>query len=184
MLIVYGFVVQPCLLIIPAYLNIPFVVLTPEVMPDHHRIPHLPSFIGNLYNEYSDKITFLERLHNMFLYFQYANTLPILIGNGRLLSEYGSPDFKSMIWKQMLREAQLIICIRDHVLDSPKPTMPYLIFISGIVDKPNPLPNETEMTMNSSAQYGVMVQSPPSGNLGIPSCHLGTPTRLYSVHIS
>jgi glucuronosyltransferase len=159
MILVDGSLIQPCLLVIPAYLKVPFVLITPEVMPDHHRILHLPSFAGNFYNEYSGEITFLGRLHNTFLYFLYAIMFPIPVYNDTLLEEYGQSEFKDMTWTQMLRQTELIICIRDHILDSPEPTMPHLVLISGIVDKPKPLANAIEKIMNASTEYGVIVMS-------------------------
>jgi hypothetical protein len=110
--IVDGLATYPCLLTIPAYLDIPFVVITPEVMPDHYRIPHLPSFVGNFYNSYSEEMTFIERLHNLYIYFIYASTYPLQLNDDTLLNEYGRPDVKMLSWKDMLRKAELIINFR------------------------------------------------------------------------
>jgi len=125
-----------CLYLIPHRLQIPYITYTDAIDPLFVRVPWLPSFVPCGISPFSEKMTFVERLKNMFYLFSFTFILPVLIpepprevmekfrryGHFDSLDELGS---KSVLW----------LSTKDDVLDYAKPTMPNVVNIGGLTVK-------------------------------------------------
>ena len=125
-----------CLYLIPHRLQIPYITYTDAIDPLFVRVPWLPSFVPCGISPFSEKMTFVERLKNMFYLFSFTFILPVLIpepprevmekfrryGHFDSLDELGS---KSVLW----------LSTKDDVLDYAKPTMPNVLNIGGLTVK-------------------------------------------------
>ena len=149
----------PCLLIVPAYLDVPFAIMSSELSPDMYRIPFLPSFVGNFYNEVSDQMTFWERLENTIFYIVYAYYTPVHLEDDRLLETYATPKYKELTWIELARKVEIIIYPRSFIVDWPEPMMPHIINIPGVVYPSKPLPAHLEKIINGSADNGVIIMT-------------------------
>lgn len=143
---------------IPHRLGIPTVTLSHNFEPWSARVPWLPSFVPLNFVAMSDKMTFIERVQNLFLYFilhvrHQAPELPKDISEA--YSEYG--EFSSL--DDLMQRTQLWVVTSDSVLDYSKPRMPNMVEAGGLSTKPpHPLsPYWKEIVENSPD--GVVVVS-------------------------
>jgi len=142
--IVDSFLVCPCNLILPKYLEIPFVSNCGLFIPWNIRIPALPSF-ANFMSAWTDlsDITFTSRLSNLVMYLTINRFLSSMAPENNTLLERYAPKYES--WNDLLLQSELFLVGRDHHLGAPIPEMPNYISVAGLTTaKPKKLPKELE----------------------------------------
>jgi len=160
-----------CFYLIPHLLQIPYITYTDSIDPLLVRVPWLPSFVPCGISPFSEKMTFVERLKNMFYLFSFTFILPVLIpepprevmdkfrryGHFDSLDELGS---KSVLW----------LSTKDDVLDYAKPTMPNVVNIGGLTVKrtTGELPSDINSFIDG-AKKGVVLMTFGSVASVIPS---------------
>ena len=160
-----------CFYLIPHRLQIPYITYTDSIDPLLVRVPWLPSFVPCGISPFSEKMTFVERLKNMFYLFSFTFILPVLIpepprevmdkfrryGHFDSLDELGS---KSVLW----------LSTKDDVLDYAKPTMPNVVNIGGLTVKrtTGELPSDINSFIDG-AKKGVVLMTFGSVASVIPS---------------
>ena len=157
--IVDGSVLSYCGFLLPYIYEIPYVLMHSSTHPWVAGVPALPSFSPLIQAApvYSDKMTFWQRVENLFYYIFMYSFIP-LPGryNMSLLQEYAS-DVTT--WEALVYESELFIITRDHLLEKPSPSMPNYIQTPGItVSPPKPLPKDLEAIM-AGAHKGVVLVS-------------------------
>ena len=157
--IVDGLFFARCLYLFPVKLGVPYVTLTTfqEVWPA--RIPALPSFVPFHYAEFSEKMTFVERLGNTLI-----NIIWIL--NSRTSPPLSPPirdkytDVLARVnFDELILDSKLWFFNSDIMLDYPKPLMPNVVHIGGMSPRPGkPLEPDLQSFMDSHTE-GVVVVS-------------------------
>ncbi|XP_047436860.1 UDP-glucuronosyltransferase 2C1-like [Mugil cephalus] len=158
------FLTDPALpggVILARYLKLPLVfnVRWTSQGEGHFTIAPSPlSYVPMTGTELSDKMSFLERLLNVFIFgfaeFQIAQyILPIYEG---LMKKYFGPDADYLAMFQ----ADLWLMRVDFVFEFPRPTMPNVVYMGGFQCKPaKPLPQHLEEFVQSSGEHGVIIMS-------------------------
>ncbi|KAM3624761.1 uncharacterized protein V6R79_001161 [Siganus canaliculatus] len=154
--------VTPTGVVFAHYLELPLVfnVRWTSHGEGHFDIAPSPlSYIPMFGSELSDKMSFGERVLNMFFYamtefqVQYY-VLPIYTD---VIKKYLGPDVN---YRALFQAADIWLMRVDFVFEFPRPTMPNVIYMGGFQCKPaKPLPQHLEEFMQSSGEHGVVIMS-------------------------
>ena len=146
--LVEPFAPNPCVVLLPYNLNIPFVSMTRAYLPWNIRMPALPSFLripGIITTD--NQPTFLNALTNS-MYYLFAHWKVSGIWNNTLLYRYCP---QHLTWNDVILKSELVFFIGDHHLDSALPMFPNFISVPGITIRPaKPLPDKLE---NLTSQF-------------------------------
>ena len=113
LVVVDGFILCPCNLILPEYLGIPYVAVSAVFPPLSLSIPAFPHFYPSQLTEFSDKMILMEKLVNTFMTYMMMN-LPFKEAHDvSLLREYNIQGQ----WIDLLRKAELFIFSRNHLME-------------------------------------------------------------------
>ncbi|KAM4624196.1 UDP-glucuronosyltransferase 1-2-like [Polymixia lowei] len=115
-----------------------------------------------------DKMTFLQRLKNMFHYFLNMGIDRFMVSPhyDRLVERYFEPDVS---FYHLLQGADIWLMRVDFVFEFPRPTMPNIVYIGGFQCKPSePLTSELEEFVESSGEHGVILMSLGTLVKGLP----------------
>lgn len=115
-----------------------------------------------------DKMTFSQRVRNMFHYFlnMYIDSLVVSPHYDRLVEKYFEPGTS---FYHLLQGADIWLMRVDFVFEFPRPTMPNIVYIGGFQCKPSkPLPKELEEFVQSSGEHGVVLMSLGTLVKGLP----------------
>ena len=134
LVIVDRFVAGSCMFLIPHILGVPYVGMGSVLFPWTGGDTALPSFVPTTLSDFSDNISFYQRLFNLFIHAAYISE-SIFPGdsNHTLLREF-APEMTS--WVNLVQRAELQINTRNHLLEWSRPLAPNTIEIPGITAKP------------------------------------------------
>jgi len=154
--VVEPFVLGPCSLMLPKYMGIPFVSLTPLLFPWTIRVPTLPSaYVQAGPWPLANLGTLKGRMDNFIIYLLLQFEFIVKIDLG-LLKEYAG---ELSTWDELIRESVLFIIENDNTLEDSYPVMPNVIRVSGFTSKPsNPLPTDLQEIANQSSS-GIIVMT-------------------------
>lgn len=118
------------------------------------------SYVPEFNSLLTDRMTLLERIANTAVYLvqrigiQYI-ALPKY---DRIMKKYGVQPQVAM--NDLVQGSRLWMLCTDLALEFPRPTLPHVVYIGGILTKPpNPLPEEFEAWVNDTAEHGFVVVS-------------------------
>ncbi|XP_075463476.1 UDP-glucuronosyltransferase 1A6-like isoform X3 [Ascaphus truei] len=154
--------VSLCGVIIAEYLDIPSVNFL-RGLPcaydyDSAQCTSPISYVPSLFTQYSDHMTFLQRLQNMLVKFvEPYYCRGFFSAFERMGSEFLQREVTA---PQLFRRTSVWLLRYDFVFEYPRPVMPNMVFIGGIncVLK-KPLTKEFEKLVNSSGEHGFVVFS-------------------------
>ena len=146
----------PCNVILPHHLSIPAVSVTFTLLGWKARVPVSPAVTPVVTLEYSDRMTFLQRLVNVAVYVA-ESVYPVCEQNTTLLRKF-APGVTS--WTELLQRTTLLyIVTHDHLLEWPEPQMPNVIHTPGLTAHPaGELPRQLSDLMEA-AMDGVIILS-------------------------
>uniref|UniRef100_A0A147A2Y0 UDP-glucuronosyltransferase n=1 Tax=Fundulus heteroclitus TaxID=8078 RepID=A0A147A2Y0_FUNHE len=107
----------------------------------------------------TDKMTFLQRVKNLFFYAIWKAQDAFLIEPQyqAVCDKFFGPEVR---YRDLLRGADLWLMRVDFVFEYPRPTMPNVIYIGGFqCEPPQPLPENLEEFVQSSGEHGVIIMS-------------------------
>uniref|UniRef100_A0A3B3Z091 UDP-glucuronosyltransferase n=1 Tax=Poecilia mexicana TaxID=48701 RepID=A0A3B3Z091_9TELE len=144
------------------YLKLPL-VLNVRWIPGgegHFSLAPSPlSYIPAVFSHFSDKMPFVQRIHNiifhgMLVYMQYFVSGP----KYRVICDkYFRDDVNTL---SLIQAADLWLMRVDFTFEFPRPTMPNVIYIGGFQGKPSkPLSSDLEEFVQSSGEHGVIVMT-------------------------
>ncbi|XP_042161186.1 UDP-glucuronosyltransferase 2A1-like [Oncorhynchus tshawytscha] len=116
----------------------------------------------------SDKMTFCQRVGNVFIYLlnMIIDMFVISPHYDRLVKNYFEPGTN---FYHLLQGTDLWLMRVDFVFEFPRPTMPNIVYIGGFQCKPSkPLPTELEEFVQSSGEHGVILMSLGTLVKGLP----------------
>ncbi|XP_044063465.1 UDP-glucuronosyltransferase 2A2-like isoform X2 [Siniperca chuatsi] len=110
-------------------------------------------------SELTDRMTFFERVKNVFFYTMRMHLYKQVVGPhySALSSRYFGPDVD---YFSLFQAADLWLMRVDFVFEFPRPTMPNVVYMGGFQCKPaEPLPQHLEEFVQSSGEHGVIIMS-------------------------
>uniref|UniRef100_A0A3Q3WU11 UDP glucuronosyltransferase 5 family, polypeptide D1 n=1 Tax=Mola mola TaxID=94237 RepID=A0A3Q3WU11_MOLML len=111
----------------------------------HFAIAPSPlSYVPLTGTELSDKMSFFERMFNVFMFsfWEYQIAKYVLPSYAGMIEKYLGPDID---YKSLFQAADLWLMRVDFVFEFPRPTMPNVIYMGGFQCKPSkPLPQHLE----------------------------------------
>uniref|UniRef100_A0A8V5H6U7 UDP-glucuronosyltransferase n=1 Tax=Melopsittacus undulatus TaxID=13146 RepID=A0A8V5H6U7_MELUD len=152
----------PCGQIVAEHLSLPSVYLLrglPCSLDFHATLcPHPPSYIPRFFTRYTDRMRFLQRVHNLLASLSSS-----------LLCSFLYAPYNSVIKEFLQREATLLELLShasiwlmkyDFVFEYPRPLMPNMVLIGGIsCTQKKALSQEFEAIVNASGEHGIIVFS-------------------------
>jgi glucuronosyltransferase len=155
--IVDMFVLSMCKVLVARTLNIPFVMMSTTDQPWLEHVPVLPSFCPNIVLHFTDKMSFMQRLINIYLYY-IVYVFPSFPGRiaKPLLQKY-LPEVSHL--DELVSQAELFIVTRDHILEWPQPTMPHVIRTPPLSIRPGKQLNMDLRQLVDTANEGVIIIS-------------------------
>ncbi|KAK2853569.1 hypothetical protein Q5P01_006230 [Channa striata] len=148
--------------ILAKYLNLPLVYNVRWLIGGEGHLAIAPSpisYIPITGSGNTDKMTFLQRVHNMVLYL-VVKSQNYLVGKlvyQPISDKYLGPNYD---FNQFLLDADLWLMRVDFAFEYPRPTMPNVVYIGGFQCKPaKPLPQDLEDFVQSSGEHGVIIMS-------------------------
>jgi UDP:flavonoid glycosyltransferase YjiC (YdhE family) len=173
LVLVEPFGVNPCFLVVPHYLGVPFVSVTAIIVPFAFRLPALPSFYpahhqGPDLIEFPSMRTLRERITNTLMTaFMMVVLVPTLWSDTSLLQQY-APGVDS--WEQLMLKSEILLVENDYLLDKVMPLLPHVVTIAGCSAQPaKPLPESIEKIMAQSGDDGVILASFGTSAYRMPS---------------
>ena len=156
LLIFDGFFYCPCNVILASHLSIPAVFVSCSFMGWNARVPINPAVTSLMIFDYSDRMTFLQRLVNVAFYVG-STVYKINEQNTTLLQKF-APGVTS--WVELQQQTTVLYIItRDHLLEWPEPQMPNVIRIPGVTTHPaGELPRQLNELMDAAGD-GVIIVS-------------------------
>ncbi|XP_073722325.1 UDP-glucuronosyltransferase 2A2-like [Misgurnus anguillicaudatus] len=109
--------------------------------------------------ELSDRMSFFERVKNVFMYYLYETQAALLFGPyyNALCERFIGPG---ETFFPLIQAADLWLHRVDFIFEFPRPTMPNVVYMGGFQCKPSkPLPKDLEDFVQSSGDHGVIVMS-------------------------
>ncbi|XP_077978856.1 UDP-glucuronosyltransferase 2C1-like [Glandiceps talaboti] len=157
------FVICPILLV--QQLSLPFVLvgnnrISPMMDGDMYNIPSNPAYVPSMGTGLTSQMSFLQRLKNVA---NYGSSY--VLYNFYMLPHYRNLQHKynirpELTLHKMAEAAELFIYNTDFAFDYPRPLMPNVVLIGGIMAGPaEPLEKDLEEFMQSSGEHGVVIFS-------------------------
>ncbi|XP_062972115.1 UDP-glucuronosyltransferase 1-6-like isoform X5 [Elgaria multicarinata webbii] len=152
----------PCGVILAEYLSIPSVYFFRGFPCSlEHAIcksPNPVSYIPRCYTKYTDQMTFIQRVVNLFVNAVETSLFKILYNKYQdIASEFLQRDVHL---PTLYRNGSIWLLRYDFVFEYPKPFMPNMVFIGGInCEEGKVLPVEFETVVNKSGEHGIVVFS-------------------------
>ncbi|XP_053277928.1 UDP-glucuronosyltransferase 2C1-like [Pleuronectes platessa] len=107
----------------------------------------------------SDKMSFIQRLKNLFFFAIWQIQDGFLINSQyqAVCDKFFGPEVR---YSDLLQGADLWLMRVDFVFEFPRTTMPNVVYIGGFQCKPaEPLPEHLEVFVQSSGEHGVIIMS-------------------------
>ncbi|XP_054587870.1 UDP-glucuronosyltransferase 2A2 [Nothobranchius furzeri] len=148
--------------IVAKYLNLPLVYNVRWLIPEDAHFALAPSplsYVPVVGTSSTDKMTFFQRVKNVFLYevTQLQTFTAIRQVYQPLCDKYLGPDHD---FDHMMKDADIWLMRTDFVFDFPRPTMPNVVYMGGFHCKdPEPLPEHLEEFVQSSGEHGFIIMS-------------------------
>uniref|UniRef100_A0A8C6SL48 UDP-glucuronosyltransferase n=1 Tax=Neogobius melanostomus TaxID=47308 RepID=A0A8C6SL48_9GOBI len=126
----------------------------------HHSIAPSPlSYTPVAMSELTDKMSFMQRVKNMLIYF-FTRFQILCVSDPvfkPLVHKYFGPDVHYM---ELFQAADIWLMRNDFTFEFPRPTMPNVVYMSGFQCKPSrPLSKELEQFVQSSGEHGVIIMT-------------------------
>ncbi|MCI4381903.1 hypothetical protein PGIGA_G00257160 [Pangasianodon gigas] len=109
--------------------------------------------------ELTDKMTFIQRVTNVLIYFYTYYQQENYFGQHYKVfcQKYFGPDVD---YFSLFQNADIWLMRNDFTFEFPRPTMPNVVYMGGFQCKPsNPLPDDLEKFVQSSGKHGVIIMS-------------------------
>ncbi|XP_071990931.1 UDP-glucuronosyltransferase 3A1-like isoform X2 [Engystomops pustulosus] len=151
---------NPCHLLIVEKLGIPYIAFFPGPFsyPLGFWLPSPPSYVPMYVSGFTDRMNFLERVINTFL---YLGSNMVEIKNEEIfrgvIEEHFPPDSRPTL-SDLYHKAELWIYNMDFSIEFPRPLLPHIQYISGLRAKPaKPVSQDLEDFIAESGDSGFIL---------------------------
>ncbi|CAJ1056442.1 UDP-glucuronosyltransferase 2C1-like isoform X1 [Xyrichtys novacula] len=117
------------------------------------------SYVPFTATEFTDKMTFFQRVSNVLRYVLGMYTMSQITEPHYkpLVKKYFGPDVD---YSTFFLDADIWLMRNDFIFEYPRPTMPNIVYMGGFQCKPpKPLPADLEEFVESSGDHGVIVMT-------------------------
>lgn len=121
--------------------------------------PSPPSYIPAAGSQLSNRMSFVERVKNVFHYVLNRCIDQFIVSPeyDKLVANYFGPETD---FYHLLQGADIWLMRSNFIFEFPRPTMPNIVYIGGFQCKPSkPLPADLEEFVKGSGEYGVVIMS-------------------------
>ncbi|XP_072031990.1 2-hydroxyacylsphingosine 1-beta-galactosyltransferase-like [Amphiura filiformis] len=155
----------PCDVLLAHYLNIPFIGVTttheyPTFRKSLYGYPAELSYVPETFFGATDKMTFMQRVQNVFQHVLFSHVLPPILLRDfvQIQKDFDiNPDSNLPC---MMGKAALWLGYSDLSLDYPRPSMPNFVPVGGMALRAaKALDTELEEFVQGSDNHGVIVYS-------------------------
>ncbi|XP_063816961.1 UDP-glucuronosyltransferase 3A1-like isoform X2 [Pseudophryne corroboree] len=151
---------NPCTLLVSEALGLPYIAFFPMIFANAplNILPVDLSYVPLFQSQLSDRIDFLGRLQNTIMYF--GSLLVEMKIEAIFLDPLKGhfPDHSRPSLSDLYRKAELWIFNLDFTIELPRPLLPHIQYIGGLLAKPaNPLSQELEDYISESGESGFIV---------------------------
>uniref|UniRef100_H3CFK5 UDP-glucuronosyltransferase n=1 Tax=Tetraodon nigroviridis TaxID=99883 RepID=H3CFK5_TETNG len=118
------------------------------------------SYVPEFNSLLTDHMTLFERITNTVVYLaqRFGVQYIALPKYDRIMKKHGVKPQVAM--SDLVQGSRLWMLCTDMALEFPRPTLPHVVYIGGILTKPpNPLPQDFEAWVNDTAEHGFVVVS-------------------------
>ncbi|XP_077574898.1 2-hydroxyacylsphingosine 1-beta-galactosyltransferase [Stigmatopora nigra] len=108
----------------------------------------------------TDRMSLFQRISNTAVYLleNFGVHFIVMPKYDRIMRKHGVKPQVAMT--ELVRGSQMWMLCTDLALEFPRPTLPHVVYIGGILTRPaNPLPKEFELWVNDTAENGFVVVS-------------------------
>ncbi|XP_077428248.1 2-hydroxyacylsphingosine 1-beta-galactosyltransferase [Vanacampus margaritifer] len=108
----------------------------------------------------TDRMSLLQRISNTAVYLleNFGVQFIVIPKYDRIMRKYGIKPQVAMT--ELVRGSQMWMLCTDLALEFPRPTLPHVVYIGGILTRPaNPLSKDFEILVNDTAENGFVVVS-------------------------
>ncbi|XP_071991073.1 UDP-glucuronosyltransferase 3A1-like [Engystomops pustulosus] len=151
---------NPCHFLVAEKLGIPYIAFTPGPFYNSLAVglPNPPSYVPMFRSELTDRMSFLERVKNTFMYLgSYVVEIRKEAIFRGVIEEHFPPDSRPTL-DDLHRKAELWIYHVDFSLEFPRPLLPHVQCISGLTAKPaKPVSQDLEDFIAESGDSGFIL---------------------------
>ncbi|XP_061441265.1 2-hydroxyacylsphingosine 1-beta-galactosyltransferase isoform X3 [Rhineura floridana] len=118
------------------------------------------SYVPEFNSLLTDHMNLLERLKNTFVYLvsRFGVSVLVLPKYERIMQKYNVQPARSMY--ELVHESSLWMLCTDVALEFPRPTLPNVVYVGGILTKPaSPLPEELQTWVDGANENGFVLVS-------------------------
>ncbi|XP_062243452.1 2-hydroxyacylsphingosine 1-beta-galactosyltransferase-like [Platichthys flesus] len=118
------------------------------------------SYVPEFNSLLTDRMSLLQRITNTAVYLvqRFGVHYIALPKYDQIMKKHGVTPQVAMA--DLVQGSQLWMLCTDMALEFPRPTLPHVVYIGGILTKPpNPLPQDFEVWVNNTAEHGFVVVS-------------------------
>ncbi|KAF3687677.1 2-hydroxyacylsphingosine 1-beta-galactosyltransferase [Channa argus] len=118
------------------------------------------SYVPEFNSLLTDRMSLVQRLTNTVVYLaqRFGVHYIALPKYDRIMQKHGVKPQVAMA--DLVQGSQLWMLCTDMALEFPRPTLPHVVYIGGILTQPpNPLPQDFEAWVNDTAEHGFVVVS-------------------------
>ncbi|XP_062243682.1 2-hydroxyacylsphingosine 1-beta-galactosyltransferase-like [Platichthys flesus] len=118
------------------------------------------SYVPEFNSLLTDRMSLLQRITNTVVYLvqRFGVQYIALPKYDRIMKKHGVTPQVAMA--DLVQGSQLWMLCTDMALEFPRPTLPHVVYIGGILTQPpNPLPQDFEAWVNDTAEHGFVVVS-------------------------
>lgn len=118
------------------------------------------SYVPEFNSLLTDRMTLFQRITNTVVYLvqRFGVHYIALPKYDRIMKKYGVTPRVAMA--DLVQGSRMWMLCTDMALEFPRPTLPHVVYIGGILTKPpNPLPKDFEAWVNDTAEHGFIVVS-------------------------
>ncbi|XP_061600286.1 2-hydroxyacylsphingosine 1-beta-galactosyltransferase [Cololabis saira] len=118
------------------------------------------SYVPEFNSLLTDRMSLMQRIANTAVYLaqRFGVHYIALPKYDRIMKKHGVTPHAAMA--DLVQGSRLWMLCTDMALEFPRPTLPHVVYIGGILTKPpSPLPQDFEAWVNDSAEHGFVVVS-------------------------
>ncbi|KAM9792846.1 2-hydroxyacylsphingosine 1-beta-galactosyltransferase [Neosynchiropus ocellatus] len=118
------------------------------------------SYVPEFNSLLTDRMSLFQRITNTAVYLvqRFGVHYIALPKYDRIMKKYGVTPQVAMA--DLVQGSRMWMLCTDMALEFPRPTLPHVVYIGGILTKPpNPLPKDFEAWVNDTAEHGFIVVS-------------------------
>ncbi|XP_056421455.1 2-hydroxyacylsphingosine 1-beta-galactosyltransferase [Hyla sarda] len=152
---------EMCGFVIANILDIKYVVFSTGLwFPVEVGAPAPLSYVPEFNSLLTDRMNLLDRIKNTIIYLvsRFGIHFIVLPKYDRIMRKYNILPAKSM--HELVQGSSLWMLCTDVALEFPRPTLPHVVYIGGILTKPaNPLPEDFQTWVDNVDEHGFVLVS-------------------------